>query len=205
MTVHAKNARDSRRHTQCIQTLFGWKAPSVLLQLSVLPARYVLASTPFRVSAVPEVRVFAPDYLLWSSAVPAPSPAFLGIPPGIGASTGDPATSQYVLAWFGSGGVLHTATSAGAVSWSNDTTHGTFSVDQKSRPSIVYNYDTNAWIVAFRQSNDTVVVQRVAPSDSSPFYSAIRQHDVRAGIGLLEPSIASCIPSWQSPFCNDVT
>lgn len=139
---------------------------------TALPSRYVLASTPLSASSAPESRVFVPRTAtsppLWSSAGLAPSPAINGIPPGIGARTGDPTTSQYLLAWFGPGGVLHTATSKGGVSWTGDSTHGSFQVDQHSRPAVVFNYDSFAWFVAFRQSNDTVAVLRVAPTDSPP-------------------------------------
>ena len=61
---------------------------------------------------------------------------------------------KYLLAYFSPTGTLHTQESPDGQNWSNDLTHGTFNVDQHSRPSVAFDYHTSRWYVAFRQSNN---------------------------------------------------
>jgi hypothetical protein len=100
-----------------------------------------------------EVRTSA-DGAVWSS----PSAGFESstVPPGIGATA-----NRYLIAWFDSGNTLHTALSPNGTTWEFHATHGSFPVNINSRPAIEYNFATNSWLVAFRQTDGTVVVMPV--------------------------------------------
>lgn len=150
-----------------------WVANSVLVllvagcahsgpQLSV-PDQYVLAYTrpgsPARVETVASNGGgiwSAPNSPRDAQGNPLPTS---GVPPGIGANT-----REYMLAWFDSNGTLNSVTSANSSSWGNLQTHGTFSVNINSRPSVAYHYGQQSWFVAFLNNTNAIIVLPVRPT-----------------------------------------
>jgi hypothetical protein len=82
-----------------------------------------------------------------------------GVPAGIGTNN-----EVYLLVFFDPSNVLHTQSSPNGLNWSGDQTHGSFNVDQESRPAVAYDFTNDKWLIAFRRSDGDVTVLGVRPN-----------------------------------------
>jgi hypothetical protein len=150
-----------------------------------LPERYVMASTPLRASAPPETRL-SPNGIVWTGVVGVPRDAGgnpiaakSGVPPGIGTNL-----DGYLLAWFDPSGVLRSQTSPDGASWSDDASHGSFGVDQLSRPAVTFDYDRSRWVAAFRNTGGQVVIQTLRPASATLATLALPGNSLMPGLAF---------------------
>ncbi|MGH9163677.1 MAG: hypothetical protein ACRD2X_27305, partial [Vicinamibacteraceae bacterium] len=171
MRSRTMNRRDLRIGTRSLTMMVG--AAFIVLSGCTatggstlrIPELYVMASTAN--DARVETRVSV-DGRLWATAAGlanangTPASTLQNTPPGVGATS-----TGYVIAWFDAAGTLHSQTSPDGVAWTGDMTHGTFSVDALSRPSVVFG-GSGTWFAAFSDAAGTPTVLRIRPTTSAP-------------------------------------